>query len=809
MSLLQNSNAIQTGGYNIANSLRFQSASTTYASRTLSTTSQTKFTYSAWVKRGQLGSGLSATLFSTPYNTSGSGNISSVIYFNNDNLVIQSHDGTTTPTNQLVTSAVYRDPSAWYHIVYAIDTTQATASNRVKLYVNGVQVTAFSTATYPTQNYTYHFNQNLVHYIGALYISNSATFGNQFDGYIAEQNWIDGTQLDASYFGETDTLTGQWVAKKYTGTYGTNGFYLPFSNGTSTTTLGYDSSGNSNNWTLTNFTRAAGVSDCWMYDVPSGNGSSVGGTQPNSNYATLNPLSTTNPSTTVISTANLRLDPTGTGVGASAKTTFGGTGSQKYYFEVTVGNVGTGATIFHVAVGDSNYKTDLSSGNFTYYNKNGTIDGSTFATYTTGDVISAAVDCGAGTIAWYKNNVLQTTVTGRTYDAYFAGFMVSNAGGSYGFLNCGQRSFAYTPPSGYKALCTANLPVATIKKGNTVFDATLYTGTGTGVAQTITNAAGFAPDLVWTKSRSNAYWHAIFDTVRGRQYGFASNSTNAETTSPSNTDLVSFNSNGFTVGPDSGWNVNTTGATFVAWQWDAGSSTVTNTNGTISSQVRANPTAGVSVVTYTGTGANATVGHGLGVAPKMVIIKNRSSGSDGWIVGHSLLNNGSSPWNYYLVLNSTVAQAASASPWNNTAPTSSVFTVGVGTGVNGNTNGMVAYCFAEIAGFSKFGSYTGNGSADGSFIYTGFRPKYVMWKRSDAAESWVIEDTSRNTYNVANAKLYANDPSAEDTNATYGLLDILSNGFKCRTAHGQQNASGGTYIYMAFAEVPMAYANSR
>ena len=309
--------------------------------------------------------------------------------------------------------------------------------------------------------------------------------------------------------------------------------------------------------------------------------------------------------------------------------------------------------------------------------------------------------------------------------------------------------------------------------------------------------------MVWIKSRSGAYDHGLNDSNRGAGKFLFSNLTSAEGNYP--TDFASFNSNGFTLGTGTGVVTNNSGSTYVGWQWKAGGTAVSNTAGTITSSVSANTTAGFSVVTYTGTGANATVGHGLGVAPGMVIIKSRSVATN-WIVYHS-----SVAATAHLVLNLTDAAYTDVA-FNNTAPTSSVFSIGpAGYSVNNSAATYVAYCWAPVAGYSAFGSYTGNGSADGPFIYTGFRPRFLMIKRTDTAgNNWVILDTSRDTYNAAGLYLYPNLSAAEDDyRASTGPIDILSNGLKQRSTLSNVNASGGTYIYACFAENPLRYANAR
>ena len=341
----------------------------------------------------------------------------------------------------------------------------------------------------------------------------------------------------------------------------------------------------------------------------------------------------------------------------------------------------------------------------------------------------------------------------------------------------------------------------TIKKPNQHFDATLYTGTGS--AQTITNAGGFQPDFVWIKDRSNgSNYHALFDVIRGTNNRLFSNATDAQNTTTGT--LTAFNSNGFTLGSQEGQNAN--GNSLVAWQWKAGGASTVNTSGSISSNVSVNTTAGFSVVTYTGTGTAATVGHGLGVAPKMLIVKNRVQGTYGnWTVWHTTLTG-----SQYLALNATTATETNTSRWNGTVPTSTVFSVGTDSFGNTNKSGdtYVAYCFAEVEGYSKFGSYTGNGSADGPFVYTGFRPKFLMFKTTTIIGHWVIVDTSRNTYNVIDNSLYP-DTSGSEIN-TITDVDFLSNGFKWRgVLDNETNVNGEVYIYMAFAEAPFKYSSAR
>lgn len=738
-------------------------------------------TFSVWLKRGALGaiqSIFNARTVASPY--------SLFHFYANDTLVYEDSNGTFLQTTQ-----VFRDPSAWYHLVLSIDTTQATAANRAKIYVNGSQVTALSTATYPAQNTLCNYNTATAHAISSLQPFNALEY---LDGYLAEINFIDGQAITPSSFGSTDPTSGQWVAAKYTGTYGTNGFYLPFSNGTSTTTLGADSSGNGNNWTLTNFTRSAGANDCWMIDVPSGNGG-ASGTQPNSNYSVLNPLS-------AISVKPINGNLTFTGAsGAVNDSTIGIPTSGKYYAEMTfttvpvsgndqafglnpIGSTGTGPARAY-------------SSNGQYYNGSAWV--SFGGAWAQNDVFGIAVDADNNQLSFYKNNVQQGTTQSYTVAGSSIIFRQHpTTSGTYQ-LNFGQRSFAYTPPSGFKALCTANLPVATIKQGNKYMDATLYTGTGATLS--VTNAGSFKPDFVWVKSRSNAYTNALYDSIRGAGKLLQSQTTNAESGNAGDL-LGAFNSNGFSVNTTySGGSDNSTdgnGSTYVGWQWQAGQgSTSSNTSGSITSTVSVNATAGFSIVTWTGAVGGGTIGHGLGVAPKMIITKCRTTNTSfDWLTYHASLGNTN-----YIYLNLTNATGASVVAWNNTSPTSSVFS----TGTYYNTGNWVAYCFAEISGFSKAFSYTGNGSADGSFIYTGFLPRFVMLKRTDTTGDWYMWDTARNTYDVITNTLLANSSAAE-TSAT--SIDALSNGFKLRNTTAGFNASGGTYIGFAWATNPFQNSNA-
>ena len=337
--------------------------------------------------------------------------------------------------------------------------------------------------------------------------------------------------------------------------------------------------------------------------------------------------------------------------------------------------------------------------------------------------------------------------------------------------------------------------MAQINKSSDYFNTVLYTGDGTS-SNSITGV-NFQPDLVWIKSRSVIRDHVLTDSVRGIASQIHSNTTDAESTYTN--DVTSFDSDGFTVSTDS--DVNGSTFTYSSWNWLASNTTASNTDGSITSTVSANTTSGFSIVSYTGTGANATVGHGLGVAPKIVLTKNRTT-ADNWLMYHENTGNTKA-----LYLNESFAPGTSSAYWNNTSPTSSVFTVGTEVPMNKSGDSIIAYCFAEKKGFSKFGSYTGNGSTDGTFVYTGFKPAFVIIKGTVVAGDWCLFDSKRSEFNLTNKLLLPNTSDAESTPSTR-VIDILSNGFKIRGSSSDVNSSGNSHIYMAFAESPLVGTNN-
>jgi len=796
--------------YQISRSLRFNSADSAYLNRTpASATNRRTWTWSGWVKRSALRASLSdpATIF----NAGGNGFLARFSYANQDQLEFYNFSSSAYQL-EVITTAVFRDVSAWYHIVFALDTTQATNSNRFKVYVNGTQVTAFSTATYPSQNADLLVNNTSVHALGVL-----NGIGGYYSGYMTEVNFIDGQALTPTSFGYVNPATGVWTPAKYVGGYGTNGFYLNFSDNSNTTaaTLGKDYSGNGNNWTPNNFSVTAGAGNDSLVDSPTsyGTDTGVGGTV-RGNYATWNPLDKFT-ATTALSNGNLDFvlntgaQPDETNAVATIALSSG-----KWYWECVWTSAVDAAPIF--GVWDTISTTPVRNRGTSYFygylpngNKFNSGTQTSYGTsWTTNDVIGIALDMDNGTLTFYKNGTSQGTAFSSLSGKTLLPIVVTTTGAtnttSTGTGNFGQRPFAYTAPSGFKALCTQNLPTPTIgattaTQAGKFFNPVLYTGNGG--TQSVTGV-GFQPDFSWIKTRSGTNGHAFEDAVRGAGKTLFSNETGAEFNFDSY--FTAFTSDGFNLALGGG-SFNTSSGSYVAWNWKANGSGSTNTAGSITSTVSANTTSGFSVVTYTGTGsAGATVGHGLGAVPSMVIVKNRGS-AVAWAVWHTSIAN-----TEYLVLNTAGAVATGATWWNSTTPTSTVFSIGTSTSTNTSATTYVAYAFASIAGYSAFGSFTGNASTDGPFVFTGFRPAYILLKNTDPSfgVNWVVIDIARNTSNVANRRLYPNLSDAEDPLSNAGI-DILSNGFKIRTTDGALNGNGAKTIYAAFAESPFKYSLAR
>jgi len=804
----------------IDQSLRFEDGDSAYLTRTFgSASNQRTWTWSAWIKRGNLG-GSVVRLFNA--NDAGSPFRQTSLRFDSDQL--RFFNDSTGTTYDVKSTQVFRDPSAWYHIVLAIDTTSGTASNRVKMYVNGGQITNFATSTYPAQNVDTYVNAARSHQIGA-----SVSPSQHFDGYMAEVNFIDGSQLDPTSFGETKA--GIWIPKDTSGlTFGTNGFRLKFQDSSA---LGDDTSGNGNDFSSSGLAATDVVLD-----------------SPTNNFATMNGVAPSVGTSVTLSEGNLKATGSTSSYSGGIASTFEFE-SGKWYWEVRINNeVSAGSNHYSfvgAATGDNNDVNVDNNSNVPTIHTNGwswegdgtiNLSGtgtkavSSVSAPSAGDVLGFAMDLDNGNVYFYLNGTAQNSgsavITGVTglktnpmvgvynssavtfnfgQDSSFAGTETAqgNADGN------GIGDFYYSPPSGYLAICSANLPDPAIDPAQDeepadYFNTVLYTGTG---ASNSITGVGFQPDWVWQKESSNntagGSFHFLSDSVRGVNAILQSNTAGTEVTG-TDVGVNSFDSDGFTMGAYAGGNANQSGETYASWNWLAGGSAVSNTDGTITSSVSANTKAGFSIVSYTGTGANATVGHGLSSAPDLIVVKNRSFATN-WTVYHSA--NTASPATQYLSLNLNSATASgSGVVWNSTAPTSSVFSIGAGNAVNRSSDTFIAYCFHSVDGYSKIGSYTGNGSTDGPFIYTGFRPAYFLLKRTNSANDWVVQNSVSSPFNTVDDELTPNESYAQFTNSAYSV-DFVSNGFKIRNSSVPWNASGGTYIYLAFAEQPFKYSNAR
>ena len=718
------------------------------------------------------------------------------------------------PATTLVNNII---ANAWNHFVFTSNGTQ------LRIFANGILI------GYLASSYSFAASQSTV-YIG----TNDTTSSQTLNGFISNLRVCNGsipttyqtssTTIGASIFTTPTaplTTTSQGAANvslltcqsstiidnsSSPKTLVMTGTVTPSNIGPSSNPF-YDQSPQGNNWTPNNISLVNGTTLDSMTDVPTLTSATV------ANYSVLDPLDPTTSGNATLSNANLTLT---TSAANRSRVSSIGITNGKWYAEVVFSTSSGSLSGCMVGISQSGDVGSVvgsylgSTANSYGYNQSGdkyNNGGSSAygAAYTNNDVIGIAFDADNGTVTFYKNNSSQGTAFSSlsTSATWFIGVSGGISSGSSNIVidvNFGQRPFAYTPPTGFVRLNTFNLPTPTIgatasTQADDYFNAVLYSGNNS--TQNI--AVGFQPDWVWSKCRNVARSHRLSDAVRGSTRDLYSDTTAAEQNDGS---ITSFISTGFSLNNATGSAYNTSGETYVSWAWKANGAGSTNTAGSITSTVSANTTAGFSIVTYTGTGANATVGHGLGVAPSMVIVKNRSAGSTNWCVYHVSVGN-----QYATLLNSTSTPFSNSNYWNNTTPTSTVFSLGNGTDTNGNTNNLVAYCFAPIAGYSAFGSYTGNGSTDGTFVFTGFRPRYVLIKRTNTTGDWIVYDSARSTYNGVASEIYPNLSNAEDNSSVD--LDFVSNGIKLRNSGSGVNASGDTYIYACFAESPFKYANAR
>jgi len=802
MSVIKGNGAGEASGFythTIDQSLRFEDGDSPALTRTPSSAGNRKtWTWSAWIKRGNISA--NQFLFQA---YDGASSRRSGIKFNSDNTIAFDQGGGAS-SGLIDTVAVYRDVSSFYHIVVVADYSNGTAGNRAKIYVNGVLQTV-------TTSDDFENDDGLINSTNEHSISRASS--GSFDGYMSEVNFIDGTALGPDSFGETKD--GIWVAKNVSGlTYGTNGFHLDFADSSA---IGNDVSGQNNDFAVSGGGSPTLVASDVVPDSPT------------NNFAVMNVLDN---KAVTLSEGNLRCTPTGDYKAVRGNFAIPLTG--KWFFEARVTTDGGGnitdqfigiATDQNVLSGSSPYAQAATYG--VLYKLAGTIgrlgsDAETgLASFAAGDVLGVAINSTDNEVQFYKNgstvgSAVALPSTTRNSFAFFAGATnrssvfnfgqdsTFNGAVSAGSATDGVGTFQ-SLPTGFKALCSANLDEPDIIDGSEYFNTVLWTGTGNDDLEV--TGVGFSPSWSWMKRRDATGDQLFFDVVRGNGKQLKSaGSTNSPGTSAESTQSnkqKTFTADGFTLGTDA--TVNTNNGTYVAWNWLAGGSAVSNSDGTITSSISANSESGFSIVSFTHDGTNAsTIGHGLGKTPTMIIMKQRSAVSN-WRVFHSELADGKN-----ILLNSANAVTQAGDIFQ-TAPTNTVFTSGNGDSGNGKT--YIAYCFADIDQYCKAGSYLGNGSSDGTYIFTGFRPAWILVKRSENATgaNWWIHDNKRNTTangNDTDASLLANTTTAES-----GLsdceTDFLSNGFKIRNSLNQANNTSGTYIYLAFAEQPFKYANAR
>ena len=952
MSLTGNNGLLAAAGanqpaYSIDESLRFNDDDGTYLSKAApgAAGNLNNWTISVWLKRGQT-TGLLAGSWEYQFFSQGdvSANPVSTMSFyssgtNTDKIAIGMYG--TSDSNLVcnwTSDSLYRDYSAWYHVVVKWDNTQSAAADILKVYVNG-EVVSGTFSTSPSQGTTTVVNKNFKQFLGKYVYG---TQPNWWDGYMAEYHFIDGQSLTSASFGETNSDTNQWVPIEYAGTHGTQGWYLNFSDSSS---LGADSSANSNNFTANVLAATDQVLD-----------------SPANNFATMNPLDTFHAGSSTFAEGNLKVSEAG---GNAKYTQVGnfGMSSGKWYFEFC--GVNSDNTwmlgVADVTKGlDRGYTGSAGDGLFVY------VDGDKYAptsassygvSWTHGDVMGVAVDMDNNAMYFAKNNTWMnsgvptsgSTKTGAAYTSELVGktwVAAMGRGGTNNTItatfNFGQDSsfagaktaqgnggvgedFFYTPPAGFKALNTDNLDDPSIVLPTEHFNTNLWTGTGGTRSLT---GVGFQPVFTWIKSRSDGLQHMLFDSVRGATKYLVSDATDAEATDA--TQLTAFDSDGFSLG--SGTVVNGTSKTFVGWNWkgsdtptktfvvtvtnpgsgnrytldgkvsgtnampitieeggtytfdqsdnsnsghplrfsttangthgggseyttgvtvsgvpgNAGAKTVitvaaaaatlyfyctahsgmgaqastpgsgggvSNLSGTAPSVVNANTAAGFSIVKYTGKAGSITVGHGLSQAPEMIIAKNLD-GTYFWAGYHKDIGNTKS-----ISINDDGASYTEKT-WNDTTPSASVFTLGASTETsahrfNYTDEDFIAYCFHSVDGYIQVGKYTGSGATDGPFVYTGFRPAFIMVKLATAASGqWAMFDDKRDPDNPTDRVIYANLTNADTDVSSYYPYDLLSNGFKSRIPAGNgneanYNTSGQTYLYLAFAQSPLKYANAR
>ncbi len=728
------------------------------------------FTIECWLRMSTV---QYCTLYATGHTTSGG-----VGWFYEDPDLRFYFENTSVLDTSVTLSA-----DTWYHVALS------RSGTTIRTFVDGVELDS------ATSSQDIDLTSNGV-WIGAQVAAGPLSFIN---GYVDEYRVSNSARYTSDFTPSTTAFTADSNTKLL--------IHSDFDGG-----LGADSSGNTNDFSATNLVATDQVLD-----------------SPTNNFATLNPIvGTTGTTNVTLSEGNSRYtNSDGTYRRYIPSTIDMPLNTGKYYCEF-IYTTSSSSQYDCVGVGDSSLLGEGKDGGSNVtgiwaYRRNGNADdeatGGTSgisygSSWATSDVIGIAYDSDNGSLTFYKNNVSQgewVNDIGVDVCFFIAGYLscvgYANFGADSSFAGNetaqgnqdgnGIGDFYYEPPSGYLALCTDNLPTPEIALPGDYFNTKLYTGDGaTTLAVT---GVGFQPDFTWIKNRDQADDHTLVDSVRGATNYLVSNETDAEV--DDSTFVASLDSDGFTVGDDVV--VNTSTENYASWNWKAGGAASSNTDGTITSSVSANTTSGFSIGTYTGNGtAGATVGHGLSQAPELIIVKCYDGLTFNWTVGWGA---GGAAWTDYMHLDTTAAAVDDLDFWRDTYPTSSVFTIGSNGNVNYNNDDFVFYAFHSVDGYSKVGSYVGNGDADGAFVYTGFKPAFVIVKRL-ADEGWQMFDSTRSPYNVVVDSL---TPNGNGVEITYGIdVDIVSNGFKFRGDDGSCNASDD-YIYIAIAKSPFQYSNAR
>ena len=832
--------------HQIANSCRFNKADSPYLYWAPSAGGDQKtWAISFWVKRAGLGLGSWGNEYVMAWDDGASGGAySNIIMFHRTGDKLDMGTG-ATPSVQ--TNLSYRDLTGWYHIAILADTTQATDTNRWKIYTNGVEQ-SLGTSNYPDQNYDFVNVASSTVYIGkgggSAYSAGSANL------YLAEMAFVEGTASSIGDFGEFKN--GVWIPKDLSGlTFGDEGWWLKFQNSAA---LGDDSSGNDNDFTVSGL-----AAHDQMLDSPTFNSSSNGG-----NWCVFNALNNHNSDggtdVPTLHEGGLESEDTG-GTYSNFVGTHAVSGTGKWYYEYRVVTaVNNGNRFGWIDLNQEHNVTRYggeypggTAGSWTA-NNNGVYskiqfsnNNSTFAVEYTGAAQAAGdkwcvgVDLSTG--KWYvsKNaaldpdNAATSSASSGTVElhANLDGGLYAPSGGEQGgsdsHYNFGQDStfggtetaggnadtngygnFFYAVPSGYQALCAANLATpaadpAEDEGPEKYFEAKAYTGDGaTTLAIT---GLGFQPDFTWIKNRDQADGNVLVDSTRGVTKVLASETTAAESTDADT--LKTFTSDGFTVGADV--KVNTSTEKYVSWNWKInGGTTSTNDTGDVDTTVQVDADRGISLFTYTSNNANATFGHGLGAVPEVIIVKKKSN-TQNWPVYHQYV--ATDPATDYMLLDDTAGTVDDAEFWNDTAPTSTVLTLGLSGRTNGDDGATYfGLAFTSKEGFSKFGGYVGNGSTDGPFIYCGFRPSLVVRRRYDASTSgsWLVKDDARNPINDASIEvLNWNQNSAENAQAdSSDGIDFCATGFKLRASNNGSNGADLKYVFMAWAATPFKYSTA-